>query len=101
FFQAEDGIRDWSVTGVQTCALPISNVFQYTQITTIGQLLCFMPVHGFFAIGGFVFAAYLPELFPTRIRATGLGFCWNMARVFTEIGRASCRGKVWMFGVGV
>src|SRR5258706_6139991 len=22
-FQAEDGIRDWSVTGVQTCALPI------------------------------------------------------------------------------
>src|SRR5262249_59440845 len=26
FFQAEDGIRDWSVTGVQTCALPISRV---------------------------------------------------------------------------
>src|SRR3989339_1799413 len=26
FFQAEDGIRDWSVTGVQTCALPISNL---------------------------------------------------------------------------
>ena len=25
FFQAEDGIRDWSVTGVQTCALPICN----------------------------------------------------------------------------
>src|SRR5438093_2404311 len=24
FFQAEDGIRGWSVTGVQTCALPIS-----------------------------------------------------------------------------
>src|SRR6476619_7525673 len=24
FFLAEDGIRDWSVTGVQTCALPIS-----------------------------------------------------------------------------
>ena len=24
FFQAEDGIRSWSVTGVQTCALPIS-----------------------------------------------------------------------------
>src|SRR2546430_8962696 len=27
FFQAEDGIRDLTVTGVQTCALPIS--FQY------------------------------------------------------------------------
>src|SRR2546430_6940452 len=24
FFQAEDGIRDLTVTGVQTCALPIS-----------------------------------------------------------------------------
>src|SRR5262249_57623878 len=24
FVQAEDGIRDWSVTGVETCALPIS-----------------------------------------------------------------------------
>src|SRR5436309_4041307 len=27
FFQAEDGIRDFHVTGVQTCALPISNYF--------------------------------------------------------------------------
>src|SRR2546425_8516896 len=27
FFQAEDGIRDKLVTGVQTCALPISDVF--------------------------------------------------------------------------
>src|SRR2546422_7969595 len=26
FFQAEDGIRDVAVTGVQTCALPISRV---------------------------------------------------------------------------
>src|SRR2546430_12069830 len=26
FFQAEDGIRDLTVTGVQTCALPISLV---------------------------------------------------------------------------
>src|SRR5256885_3969650 len=30
FFQAEDGIRDYKVTGVQTCALPIS-------ITAIGN----------------------------------------------------------------
>src|SRR5256885_17233383 len=27
FFQAEDGIRDYKVTGVQTCALPISVAF--------------------------------------------------------------------------
>src|SRR5690349_23998683 len=28
FFQAEDGIRDLYVTGVQTCALPISGVHE-------------------------------------------------------------------------
>src|SRR5689334_24137601 len=31
FFQAEDGIRDGTVTGVQTCALPI-----YSFVTTAG-----------------------------------------------------------------
>src|SRR5262249_25167315 len=29
FSQAEDGIRDWSVTGVQTCALPICRAFGF------------------------------------------------------------------------
>src|SRR4030043_1225358 len=29
FFQAEDGIRDVAVTGVQTCALPISGPFLF------------------------------------------------------------------------
>src|SRR2546430_10763090 len=33
FFQAEDGIRDLTVTGVQTCALPIS-LFQRRQCNT-------------------------------------------------------------------
>src|SRR2546430_7447172 len=28
FFQAEDGIRDLTVTGVQTCALPISSRYR-------------------------------------------------------------------------
>src|SRR5438132_4412452 len=28
FFQAEDGIRDHCVTGVQTCALPISSIWR-------------------------------------------------------------------------
>ena len=32
FFQAEDGIRDTEVTGVQTCALPISQIkFRVTE----------------------------------------------------------------------
>src|SRR5205807_6849193 len=30
FFQAEDGIRDYKVTGVQTCALPISSSKSYS-----------------------------------------------------------------------
>src|SRR5690606_41207483 len=34
FFQAEDGIRDFHVTGVQTCALPISDMFVLVQIST-------------------------------------------------------------------
>src|SRR3989442_11482727 len=29
FFQAEDGIRDADVTGVQTCALPISQLLRF------------------------------------------------------------------------
>src|SRR5690606_40660638 len=33
FFQAEDGIRDFHVTGVQTCALPISSSLGYTNTT--------------------------------------------------------------------
>src|SRR6266516_6412067 len=33
FFQAEDGIRDRTVTGVQTCALPISRVIEIAKTT--------------------------------------------------------------------
>src|SRR6266481_8745238 len=32
FFQAEDGIRDGTVTGVQTCALPISAQAQHKEL---------------------------------------------------------------------
>src|SRR5256886_9454090 len=38
FFQAEDGIRDLTVTGVQTCALPISRPFQAVLDQAKGQL---------------------------------------------------------------
>src|SRR5437867_11953138 len=34
FFQAEDGIRDRTVTGVQTCALPISGSLLMTILYT-------------------------------------------------------------------
>src|SRR5690606_40893196 len=40
FFQAEDGIRDFHVTGVQTCALPISlEKSENEQIRKFAQLM--------------------------------------------------------------
>src|SRR6266487_7360 len=38
FFQAEDGIRDGRVTGVQTCALPISAREHLGQQAPLGRL---------------------------------------------------------------
>src|SRR2546430_5526082 len=43
FFQAEDGIRDLTVTGVQTCALPISFLFDDRFPTADGRGV-FVPV---------------------------------------------------------
>src|SRR5690625_2051138 len=36
FFQAEDGIRDGHVTGVQTCALPILRIGTYHRLAQLG-----------------------------------------------------------------
>lgn len=45
------------------------------------------PVMGFFAAGvTTAFAIYFPELFPTAIRATAQGFCFNFARFFSAAG---------------
>jgi len=64
-----------------------ANLFMFTQIGTAAGMLWFAPIYGVFVIGGFgTFAVYLPELFPTRIRATGQGFCWNAARLLTAAG---------------
>jgi MFS family permease len=44
------------------------------------------PLVGFFGAGVFTgFAVYLPELFPTAIRATAQGFCYNFARFFSAV----------------
>src|SRR5256885_11451347 len=37
FFQAEDGIRDYKVTGVQTCALPIYRDAEVTPVAHAGR----------------------------------------------------------------
>ena len=49
-------------------------------------------LYGYFFIGLTVFGVfgsftyYLPELFPTRLRATGSGFCYNSGRIIAAIG---------------
>src|SRR5256885_1441474 len=89
FFQAEDGIRDYKVTGVQTCALPISSV-------TFGLVRLFSPS---------VCASWHSSTRPHRRKdfslpadaflRTGTAFgplAWGVFLV--EIGRASCRERV-------
>ncbi|HVM59850.1 MAG TPA: MFS transporter [Verrucomicrobiae bacterium] len=52
-----------------------------------GQVLLLLPLLGFFNSGIFSgFPIYLPELYPTRIRATGAGFCFNVGRVLASTG---------------
>lgn len=45
-------------------------------------LLCLLPIFGFFAQGIHAgYAVYFPALFPTHLRATGAGFCFNTGRL--------------------
>ncbi|MCX6927393.1 MAG: MFS transporter [Verrucomicrobia bacterium] len=51
------------------------------------NVLLLLPFLGFFNNGIFSgFPIYLPELYPTRIRATGAGFCFNVGRVLASAG---------------
>jgi hypothetical protein len=41
-----------------------------------------LPIYGFFTLSMHAgFAVYFPELFPTHLRATGTGFCFNGGRI--------------------
>jgi len=54
---------------------------------TYTEVLLLLPLLGFFNNGIFSgFAIYLPELYPTRIRATGAGFCFNIGRLLASVG---------------
>src|SRR5207247_7660290 len=100
FFQAEDGIRDPLVTGVQTCALPI-----------LGGRMASMAVAEGMPAEGLVFLAYPlhPPGRPEKIRdarldaiAVPMLFVQGTRDPFAqpEIGRASCRGGVGSRVVG-
>jgi len=46
------------------------------------NLYVLLPVFGFLTLGMHAgYAIYFPELFPTRIRGTGTGFCFNAGRI--------------------
>src|SRR5205085_5639511 len=94
-FQAEDGIRDLTVTGVQTCALPISS-----EATTWKEGLAAPPPAAPAKLCmGSSHARHLPThgSMPTR-RRIRVALWHNIvlceALLFGEIGRASCRERV-------
>lgn len=63
------------VATLMVCWLP-------SHFGSYGLLLCLLPVFGFFAQGIHAgYAVYFPELFPTHLRATGAGFCFNTGRI--------------------
>jgi MFS family permease len=50
--------------------------------STYTQLLYLLPIFGFLTLGMHAgFAIYFPELFPTHLRGTGTGFCFNGGRL--------------------
>src|SRR5256885_4031165 len=88
FFQAEDGIRDYKVTGVQTCALPICRA-QNTVPQIVGG--DHRQANGFAAffrhresLRKKMLLDAAEKLIGVEIRFAGSG----------EIGRASCRERV-------
>src|SRR2546430_5806898 len=85
FFQAEDGIRDLTVTGVQTCALPICLLAVATLfILAFVHRTIYLPSPARFTLALLLVAVYgIPMGFPLALLVREL-----------EIGRASCRERV-------
>lgn len=62
--------------------MPLTFYFPHSYLTVLGLL----PILGFFTKGVFGgFPLYLPELFPTRLRSTGAGFCYNAGRIVASV----------------
>src|SRR5256885_3092219 len=87
FFQAEDGIRDYKVTGVQTCALPI---FGGQAIITIsGDGMVGVPGIAARAFGALEHVGVSVSLISQASSEHSICLV-----VPSEIGRASCRERV-------
>src|SRR5438034_6123643 len=100
FFQAEDGIRDHCVTGVQTCALPISqDVLARAKsffAERVPNAAAFVEREGsqFVVLRGqggeeLVISAWPDPAGPTRVRASTLFFDQALDRFFTTLPLAS------------
>ena len=58
----------------------------YLGATTYTHVLVLAPIMGFFVVGMHAgYAIYFPELFPTRLRATGASFCFNVGRLVSAV----------------
>jgi MFS family permease len=45
-----------------------------------------LPILGFWTLSVFGgYAIYFPELYPTRLRSSGVGFCYNVGRIITAV----------------
>jgi MFS family permease len=65
-------------------------------------LLTIGPLVGYFAHGYFsLFGAMLAELFPTRIRASAQGFCYNFGRLVSAIAPLAIGAASIRFGLAV
>ncbi|MCA9173759.1 MAG: MFS transporter [Planctomycetales bacterium] len=55
-----------------------------------------LPVFGFLTLGMHAgYAVYFPELFPTRLRGTGTGFCFNAGRFGTAAAMLIAAQMAW------
>jgi MFS family permease len=72
-------------------------LFQWT--SNLQLLLAAAALLGFFASGQFTWmSSWLPELFPTRMRATGAGFIFNASRVPAACGVLISGAVIVYFG---
>lgn len=53
---------------------------------TYRELFFWLPLVGFFSGVFGLFTMYLPPLFPTLLRTTGAGFCYNIGRIAAAVG---------------
>jgi MFS family permease len=65
----------------------VSGLYLYLVVDSWDMYPYLLPVFGFFVFGVFSgHAVYLPELFPTQVRATAVSFCNGTGRVITSFG---------------